>query len=192
MLPLIDTLRQIEGDGLERLGFGPTECGYGIVAGSARWRLRTYEDGATGPSLLIVATPIKRPYIWDLAEGVSVVRRCLRHRLRVYLLEWMPPTTGDAEAGLADYAGRSIGEATARVARGSGRGKTLYHEAFARWDIGGDFRGVRPVKRSGSRSAVDTALLCAGQLPVPGCHCCDGAIHPLEDGDRSRFAVIAA
>ena len=117
MLPLIDTLRQIEGDGLERLGFGPTECGYRIVAGSARWRLRAYEDGAAGPSLLIVAAPIKRPYIWDLAEGVSVVRHCLRHRLRVYLLEWMPPTPGDAEAGLADYAGRSIGEAIARVAR---------------------------------------------------------------------------
>jgi len=123
MLPLIDTLRQIEGDGLERLGFGPTECGYRIVAGSARWRLRAYEDGAAGPSLLIVAAPIKRPYIWDLAEAVSVVRHCLRHRLRVYLLEWMPPTPGDAEAGLADYAGRSIGEAIARVAREAGGAK---------------------------------------------------------------------
>ena len=85
MLALIDTLRQLQGDGLGRLGLGPTECRYQIVAASARWRLRAYAGATAGPSLLIVAAPIKRPYIWDLADRVSVVRHCLRHRLRVYL-----------------------------------------------------------------------------------------------------------
>ncbi len=117
MLALIDTLRQMQGDGLARLGFGPTECPYRIVAANARWRLRAYAGAAAGPPLLIVAAPIKRPYIWDLADSVSVVRHCLRRRLRVYLLEWMPPSHGDKNAGLADYAGRSIGEAVARLAQ---------------------------------------------------------------------------
>jgi len=120
MLALIDTLRQLQGDGLGRLGLGPTECRYQIVAASARWRLRVYAGATAGPSLLIVAAPIKRPYIWDLADRVSVVRHCLRHRLRVYLLEWMWPSPGDKDAGLADYVGRSIGEAVATVTQEAG------------------------------------------------------------------------
>jgi polyhydroxyalkanoate synthase len=85
MLALIDTLRQMQGDALEWLGLGPTECGYRIVAASTRWRLRAYAGATAGPPLLIVAAPIKRPYIWDLADPVSVVRHCLQSRLHVYL-----------------------------------------------------------------------------------------------------------
>jgi polyhydroxyalkanoate synthase len=70
--------------------------------------------------LLIIAAPIKRPYIWDLAPSASAVRLCLRNHLRVYLLEWMPPSRGDKSAGLADYAGRSIAEAVRRVSRETG------------------------------------------------------------------------
>ncbi|HEX3521118.1 MAG TPA: alpha/beta fold hydrolase [Stellaceae bacterium] len=120
MLGLLDTLRQIQGDGLGRLGFGPTECHYRIVATGARWRLRAYFCATAGPPLLIVAAPIKRPYIWDLDDSVSVVRRCLQNRLRLYLLEWMPPSRGDQDAGLADYTTQSIGEAVATVARQAG------------------------------------------------------------------------
>jgi polyhydroxyalkanoate synthase len=116
MLGLLDTLRQIQGDGLGRLGLGPTECRYRIVATGARWRLRAYLGATAGPSLLIVAAPIKRPYIWDLADSVSVVRHCLQNRLHLYLLEWMPPSRGDKDAGLADYATQSVGEAVAAVA----------------------------------------------------------------------------
>ena len=120
MLALIDTLRQIQGDGLGRLGFGPSECRYRIVAASKRWRLRSYTGPTAAPPLLIVAAPIKRPYIWDLAEPVSAVRHCLQCGLCVYLLEWMPPIPGDPDAGLADYAGQSIGEAVATVGREAG------------------------------------------------------------------------
>jgi polyhydroxyalkanoate synthase len=116
----VDTLRQIHGATLERLGFGPAEYAYRIVALSARWRLRIYEGAPSGPPLLIVAAPIKRPYIWDLADQVSPVRHCLRRRLRVYLLEWMPPVPGDPDAGLDNYAGRSISEAVASVAQQGG------------------------------------------------------------------------
>jgi polyhydroxyalkanoate synthase subunit PhaC len=111
-----DALRQIQGDGLGRLGLGPTERRYRIVATGARWRLRAYLGATAGPPLLIVAAPIKRPYIWDLAASVSVVRHCLQNRLRLYLLEWMPPSRGDKDAGLAAYATQSVGEAVAAVA----------------------------------------------------------------------------
>jgi polyhydroxyalkanoate synthase len=37
--------------------------------------------------VLIVAAPIKRPYIWDLTPAVSAIRYCLGAGLRVYLLE---------------------------------------------------------------------------------------------------------
>jgi polyhydroxyalkanoate synthase len=120
MLALIDTLRQMQGDALGWLGLGPTECGYRIVAASTRWRLRAYAGATAGPPLLIVAAPIKRPYIWDLADPVSVVRHCLRSRLRVYLLEWLSPSHGDKDAGLEGYAGQSIGEAVARLAQDAG------------------------------------------------------------------------
>jgi polyhydroxyalkanoate synthase len=63
MLSLIDTLRQIQGDNLEWLGLGPTECRYRIVATGARWQLRADVDTDAGTPLLIVAAPIKRPYI---------------------------------------------------------------------------------------------------------------------------------
>ena len=120
MLTLIDTLRQIQGDRLGRLGLGPTECRYRIVATGARWRLRAYVDTSAGTPLLIVAAPIKRPYIWDLAYSVSVVRHCLQNRLHLYLLEWMAPSRSDKDAGLGYYATRSIGEAVATVARQAG------------------------------------------------------------------------
>ena len=110
---MLDTLRQIQGDGLGRLGLGPTECRYRVVATGARWRLRAYLGATAGPPLLIVAAPIKRPYIWDLADSVSVVRQCLQNRLHLYLLEWMPPSRGDKAAGLAAYATQSFGEAVA-------------------------------------------------------------------------------
>ena len=95
MLGLIDTLRQIQGGGLGWLGLGPTECRYRIVATGARWRLRAYLGATAGPPLLIVAAPIKRPYIWDLCGSASVVRDCLQSSLQVHHFEWIAPSYGD-------------------------------------------------------------------------------------------------
>jgi polyhydroxyalkanoate synthase subunit PhaC len=112
----IDALRRMQGDALESFGFGPIECHYDVLAADTHWRLRQY-SGGDAHSLLIVAAPIKQPYIWDLVPGISVVRRCRSHGLRVYLLEWTPPSRGNRNAGLAEYAGRAVGEAVAIVSR---------------------------------------------------------------------------
>jgi len=121
MLALSDTLRQMQGQALELWGFGPSECRHRVVASDNVWRLREYaSDLDKGPPLLIVAAPIKRPYIWDIAPSVSVVRLCLEHHFRVYLLEWTIPSFKDKNAGLADYAVQSIGQAVARVSSAAG------------------------------------------------------------------------
>jgi polyhydroxyalkanoate synthase len=60
---------------------------------------------------MIVAAPIKRPYLWDLSPSASAVRYCLR-RLRVYLLEWVP--NSDRNDGLDEYM-QAISECVAQV-----------------------------------------------------------------------------
>jgi hypothetical protein len=89
---LIDVVRRAQGIALGALGLDPDECPYRIIRSAPCWRLRDYADAGHDPSpaLLIVAAPIKRPYIWDLAPSASAIRCCLRQRLHVYLLEWMP------------------------------------------------------------------------------------------------------
>jgi polyhydroxyalkanoate synthase len=113
----MDALRQAQGEALQAWGLGPIECSYNVVASDVRWRLRRYSAGDAQSSLLIVAAPIKQPYIWDLLPGVSVVRYCRSRGFRVYLLEWTPPSPINRNAGLADYAGQSIGQAVATVAK---------------------------------------------------------------------------
>jgi polyhydroxyalkanoate synthase subunit PhaC len=120
MFAFMDTLRRAQGEALGRLGCGPAECGYHVLASGPNWLLRDYAGPDARPSLLIIATPIKRPYLWDLAPPVSAVRYCMRHHLRVYLLEWMPPSAGDGKAGLTEYADRAIGEAVARISQEPG------------------------------------------------------------------------
>lgn len=137
MLAFMDAWRRVQGDALEGLGFGPTECGYHVIASGRRWRLRDYGARDARPCLLIVAAPIKRPYLWDLAPPVSAVRYCLRHGLRVYLLEWMPPRRGGGNAGLAEYAGRAIGEAVATVSRETGTRPFLIGHS-----LGGTFAAI--------------------------------------------------
>src|SRR5215468_5225481 len=95
---LMDTMRRAQGEALAMLGFGPTECNYRVIGSGSRWRLRDYGDSDGHAALLIVAAPIKRPYVWDLARPVSVVRTCLRHRLHVFLLEWAPSCQEDSNA----------------------------------------------------------------------------------------------
>jgi polyhydroxyalkanoate synthase len=66
--------------------------------------LAFHDASATGPTMLIIPAPIKAWYIWDLDPSVSVVRRCLREGLRVYLMAWRRPDADDDELGLAQYA----------------------------------------------------------------------------------------
>jgi polyhydroxyalkanoate synthase len=103
---------------LQALGCGPNECSFRIVHSGADWRLRDYGVPESRACLLIVAAPIKRPYIWDLSPDISAIRSCLRHGLHVYLLEWMPPLPEHPAGGIDDCA-QAIGESVAAVTRSS-------------------------------------------------------------------------
>lgn len=118
-VPLVaDALRLHQARFLEWLGFSAVEHPYEVIYEGPHYRLRKY-GGASGLPVLIVAAPIKRPYIWDLSPRASAIGCCLRHRLRPYLLEWRAPTPG-ALCGLADYAGRFIRDAMTHVSADAG------------------------------------------------------------------------
>jgi polyhydroxyalkanoate synthase len=103
-----DIFRRAQANALDVFGLGPHECTFQVIASGPRWRLRDYAGSDVALPLLIVSSPIKRPYIWDLTPSVSAVRYCLDHGLHVYLLEWTPPTAGNGHAGLDEYAGEAI------------------------------------------------------------------------------------
>jgi polyhydroxyalkanoate synthase subunit PhaC len=111
-----DSLRRAQANAFDALGLGPHECDFRVIYSDSHWRLREYAGQKAAPSLLIVAAPIKRPYIWDLAPSVSAVRYCLSNGLRVYLVEWLPPSGGARHAGLDEYAGEAIAACVAAVA----------------------------------------------------------------------------
>jgi polyhydroxyalkanoate synthase len=117
---VMDTLRRAQGNALGALGLGPSECDYHVLATGPHWRLRGYSAARRGPPVLIVAAPIKRPYIWDLAPTRSAIRYCLDEQLNVYLLEWRSPASGQASAGLDAYAGEAISECLARALHDAG------------------------------------------------------------------------
>ena len=101
---LADVLRRVQGDAFGALGLGPSECPYRVVASESYWCLRDYGHHDSSVSLLIVAAPIKRPYIWDLSPSASAIRFCLGQHLHVYLLEWMPASRGSGNNGIDEYA----------------------------------------------------------------------------------------
>lgn len=103
-----DGLSRTQAGILDMFGFGPNERAFQIISSGPHCRLRRYDGPDAAMPLLIVAAPIKRPYIWDLTPAVSAVGYCLDHGLRVYLLEWMPAADGDGRAGLDEYAGEAI------------------------------------------------------------------------------------
>jgi polyhydroxyalkanoate synthase len=109
-----DILRRAQGHALETFGLGPNECPYKVVASGSFWRLRDYNEHVTSPCLLIVAAPIKRPYIWDLAPTASAIRYCLGQGLHVHLLEWLPASRTTGNNGLAEYA-KAISECAQRI-----------------------------------------------------------------------------
>lgn len=112
---VLDALRRAQGDALGALALGPAECGYRVLVSGPHWRLRAYGAVGNGPPVLIVAAPIKRPYIWDLTPTRSAIRYCLDEQLRIYLLEWLPPARGQGCVGLDAYAGEAISECLAEV-----------------------------------------------------------------------------
>ena len=100
---IADILRRAQGYAFGAFGLDPNECPYQVIASGPFWRLRDYIKNDTSRSLLIVAAPIKRPYIWDLTPTASAIRYCLGHGLRVHLLEWLPASRATGNNGLAEY-----------------------------------------------------------------------------------------
>jgi polyhydroxyalkanoate synthase subunit PhaC len=111
-----DALRQIQAEFFGRLGLAPRECRYRVLASGPHWRLRAYAPDASGPSLLIVSAPIKKPYIWDISRAASVIRYCLDRGLTPYLIEWVVPPTDTDMPGLDRYI-QAVHEAVACIAR---------------------------------------------------------------------------
>jgi len=172
MFAMMDTLRKAQGEALEGLGFGPNECGYRVLASGPRWRLRDYGGPDAGPPVLIVAAPIKRPYLWDLAPSVSAVRYCLGEGLRVYLLEWRAPSSTNGNAGLAEYADQDIGEAIARVSR----------------EIGGMQPFLVGHSLGGTLAAISGAL---GPQSISGLVLLSAPLCFQPGGSRFRDAIVA-
>jgi poly[(R)-3-hydroxyalkanoate] polymerase subunit PhaC len=128
---MIDAFRRMQGDLLSFLGLGPVESSHRVIASGAYWSLRDYGSDDQSPSVLIVAAPIKRPYIWDLAPPVSAIRRCLEAGLRVYLLEWLPASEATCSVGIAEcvqaisVAVKAIGSRQRPILMGHSLGGTL-------------------------------------------------------------------
>jgi poly[(R)-3-hydroxyalkanoate] polymerase subunit PhaC len=100
---ITDILRRAQGRAFGAFGLDPDECPYEVIASGPFWRLRDYTKHEAAQSLLIVAAPIKRPYIWDLAPTASAIRYCLEHDLRVRLVEWLPASRAAGNNGLTEY-----------------------------------------------------------------------------------------
>ena len=113
---IADILRRAQSEAIGAFGLGPQECPHRIVASGTHWYLRDYAAHPTSPSLLIVAAPIKRPYIWDLAPSVSAISRCLREGFHVYLVEWVPEAGRTQNCGLDEHA-KAIAQCVAMITR---------------------------------------------------------------------------
>jgi polyhydroxyalkanoate synthase len=121
----MDRLRRQGGDALDLAGFGPLETPYRIVHSEAGVALRRYGEASDGPALLIVPAPVKRPYIWDLAPEISVVRRCMEKGMRVYLAEWTSEEQAQQDFGLADYGDRLLKACADAIKSDSGQAEVI-------------------------------------------------------------------
>jgi polyhydroxyalkanoate synthase len=113
---VIDVLRRAQGEAFAALALHPSETPHQIISSGPFWRLRDYGGREGAPALLVIAAPIKRPYIWDLTPSVSAIRHCLRQDLHPYLLEWMPASHHTSGNGLDEHA-LAISDCIAKIAR---------------------------------------------------------------------------
>ena len=98
-----DVIRRAQGDLVGAFGLDPSECPYRTITSRSHWRLRDYGGEDQSPSLLIIAAPIKKLYIWDLTPSTSPIRFCLRQGLHVQLLEWVSASSHAGNYGIDEY-----------------------------------------------------------------------------------------
>ena len=83
----------------------PSVTPYRVVLESGKLRLRHYasEARAHGAPLLMVYALIKRPFVFDLQRGRSVIESLTRAGFDVFLTDWLPPTAADSWRGFDAY-----------------------------------------------------------------------------------------
>jgi len=82
-------------------GTAPAE----VVWDEGRATLRRYDGPRTHPEpVLVVHALVTRPWILDLTEERSLIRRLVAEGLDVYLLDWGDPAAEDAGRDLEDHA----------------------------------------------------------------------------------------
>src|SRR4051794_19695433 len=83
--------------------------------GARLLRFRRATPATARTPLMLVCSLINRPYVLDLLDERSVVRRLLERGHDVWMLDWGTPTADDSDRGLADYALRQLPRAAAVV-----------------------------------------------------------------------------
>jgi polyhydroxyalkanoate synthase len=119
-----DDLRRRRGDMLDMLGLGPIRTPSTVALSTPGLVLRDFGGRADAPAFVVVAAPIKRAYIWDLAPERSVVRRLSAHGFHPFLVEWTV-SPEQATLGLADYADRLLLAALDAVAERTGQSRVI-------------------------------------------------------------------
>jgi hypothetical protein len=113
-----DALRRWQGRVLDLVGLGPRPAPSTVLLSTPLFRLRRYKPRASpAMPVLIVAAPIKRAYIWDMAPEVSPVRLLSDAGFATHLLEWLDPQPSHADAGLDTYVEQSVAAAVDVVRR---------------------------------------------------------------------------
>ncbi len=133
-----DHLRRSFGAMLDGVGLGPNEIPCEAAVIERGYTLRRYGSIDSGRvPVLIIPAPIKRPYIFDLLAGVSVVRRFLEAKFPVYVLAWREFEPERADWGLSEYANSWIGAAVDSM-----RAEQKLRPALVGHSLGGTFAAI--------------------------------------------------
>ena len=173
-----DIIRRAQGDVVAALRLGPNECSYQTIASHSYWRLRDYGGEDQSRSLLIVAAPIKRPYIWDLTPATCAICFCLRQGLHVHLF--------GVDAGFTSRRQLWDRRLRARHRRSRrddnhrrSRRKAVPDRSFAGWHTRGDIRSFFTPKHQGPCAVRRTALLWAVRESLSRCPCYISSTKPF-------------
>ena len=180
----MDNLRRAQANALDLFGFGVHESAFTVIASGAHWRLRYYAGAATGPPLLMVPAPIKRPYVWDLTPAVSTVRFCLDQGFDVHLLEWAPPAGKDGAAGIEDHAQGAIATCAAIIADRAGAAPFLLGHS-----LGGTLTAIACALRPALARGL--VLLGAPLAFAPGSSRFRDLVVSLKPADGPQDGVVA-
>jgi len=90
---------------------------YDVIYEAGKVSLRHYQPEVRlhATPVIIVYALIKRPFILDLQPDKSVVRSLLQQGFEVYLIDWLPPSEGDAWRGFDSYVNEELANAVRAV-----------------------------------------------------------------------------